>query len=94
MMPLAFSRPAGFSVAPTELPMLLRMCSGFHSISRRLPDRLRGEFGDRGIDEDIAARRLHADDLRVDGRVGGLVGRLDDDHRAALSPSPSLTPLR
>ena len=33
MMPLAFSRPAGFNVTPTDEAMPFRMCSGFHSIS-------------------------------------------------------------
>ena len=33
MIPLAFSRPAGFKVTPTDEAMPLRMCSGFHSIS-------------------------------------------------------------
>ena len=40
-----------------------------------------GEFWDRGVDENIDAFRLHIDDLRVDGRIGGLVGSLDRDHR-------------
>src|SRR5258708_8103376 len=40
-----------------------------------LADRLRGEFGDRDRDEDIAARRLQLENLRVDRRVRGLVDR-------------------
>ena len=33
MIPFAFSRPAGFRVAPTDEAMPFRMCSGFQSIS-------------------------------------------------------------
>ena len=33
MIPLAFSRPAGFRVAPTDEATPFRMCSGFHPIS-------------------------------------------------------------
>src|SRR5215469_3099267 len=35
-MSLQFSKPAGFSVPATELPMPLKICSGFHSISAAL----------------------------------------------------------
>ena len=33
MIPLAFSRPAGFHVAPTDKAIPFKMCSGFHSVS-------------------------------------------------------------
>ena len=47
-------------------------------------DRLRGEFGQCDVEQCVGAGRLQRDDLRIDGRIGGLVGRLGDDHRLCL----------
>src|SRR5215831_9240120 len=54
----------------------------------RLADRLRRVFGDRDIQKYVSARGFEVDDLRIDGRVGCLVCRLQDDHRTRLFAEP------
>src|SRR5215470_7737784 len=59
----------------------------------RLPDRQGTKSGNCDGDEDIAAYPLHLNDLRVDGRVGSLVGRLDLDQSGRLIGEPVHQPL-
>ena len=87
--PFDFSSPAGFITAAR-----LRHVG---DVARRLPadvvglaDRLRREFRRRGDHEHVGAGGLQRDDLRVDGRLGGLVGRLLDDHAGVVGAEPFL----
>ena len=61
------------------------MWSGFQSISAAFLIACAANFGDPGIDENVGAGGLHADDLRVDGRVGGLIGGGEDDHAGLVA---------
>ena len=56
----------------------------------QLLDRLRGLLGGGGGEQQVGAGRFQLQDLRVDGRVGDLVGRLGDDHRPGLVAEPGL----
>jgi hypothetical protein len=42
------------------------------------------EFGQCDVEQCVGAGRVQCDDLRIDGRVGDLVGHLGDDHRFRL----------
>src|SRR5438132_13751594 len=51
---------------------------------RHLADRLRGEFRGGDIEEYVRPRRLQIDDLRIDGRIGGLVRNFGNDRDLAF----------
>ena len=69
-----------------------RRCSGSEPASSRC----RRPFGSPAprtsascnVDEDVGARGLQLDDLRVDGRIAHLVAGLGDDHRGRLVAEP------
>ncbi len=56
----------------------------------RLPDGLRRELGPCDIDKYVGIKRLHLDDVRVDSRLGDLIGVLGNDHRLGLVAEPFL----
>src|SRR5262249_11060315 len=49
-------------------------------------DRLSGEFWRCNIEENVGPRRFEVDGLRIDCRVGGLVGHLGYDPDVAVEP--------
>src|SRR3546814_10307958 len=55
-----------------------------------LLDRLCGEFRRGDVEEDVGAGGFQVDDLRVDGGVGGFIGKFRDDHRLGLVAEPVL----
>jgi hypothetical protein len=50
----------------------------------RLPDGLRRELWRGDVNEYVGIERLHLDRVRVDGRLGHLIGVFGNDHRRSL----------
>ena len=82
--------PAGLITLPIEAETLLRKCSGFHSISAIFLIACAANFGVVMLHEDVGAGRSELDDVAVDGRLGGLVALLGDDHGRGLGAEPVL----
>ena len=70
--------------APMEVLTLLRTCSGFQPISAAFLMACAVNFGRGDVDEYVGIERLHLDDVRVDGRLGHLIGVFGNDHRRSL----------
>ena len=72
-MPMAFSGPAGFITAPTEVDTLDMKNNGFQSRSCTLRIAWAANFGRRRHQQHVGAGALQTGDLAIDGRIGGLI---------------------